>query len=838
MIGLVIVSHSAALADGVVELARGMGGPEVAIKAAGGLDMPDRPLGTDAQLVFNAIQEVYSPDGVLVLMDLGSALMSAEIALELLEPEQREHVALCEAPLVEGAVAAAVQARIGSSLSQVMAEARNALTAKAEHIGNASPLPEPNESTPTADAADLESATLVVRNRLGLHARPAARFVQEAGRFRANVSVQNLSTGTGPVNAKSINNVITLGVQQNHKIQITASGPQAQAALAALCALAANNFGDALEEELAAPVKTPEPVPTRNEAGALQGIAASPGIAVGAARRPAQGRAALQVPTHTATDPAAEWQAFLSALNNTRSDIETARAAVAQRGNASAAAIFEAHLLFLDDEALREPVQRAIFDQRINAAAAWQKAVATVAAQYRSLDNDYLRGRATDIEEVGAQVLAKLIPHAAETESQLINEPGILVTDELTAADTARLDPRLVLGLVTALGSSTSHSSILARSLGIPAIAGLGTALESITDGTTLIVDGGNGQLWVNPEAAVRATYEGRAKAALAQQQQAQAASAEPAVTRDGHRVEVAANIGSLADAQAAVAVGAEGVGLLRTEFLFLERQTAPDEEEQYAAYRAIAQTLAGRPLIIRTLDIGGDKPVAYLSQGTEANPFLGWRALRISLAQPEFFKTQLRAIVRAAAEFPVRVMFPMVAVLPEWEAARHWLDEARDEVRQAGHRVPDSLSAGIMIEIPAAAVQANQFARQVDFFSIGTNDLTQYTLAAERGNARVAALADAFQPAVLQLIRETAEAAHTQGKWVGVCGELAGEPAAVPLLVGLGIDELSMSAPAIPRAKQIIRSLELKSVQERALAALQLESAAQVREAFVPPAL
>ncbi len=832
MVGIVIVSHSYTLASGVEELARGMAGEAVPLKAVGGLDMPDHPLGTDAQLILNAIQEVYSPDGVLVLMDLGSALMSAEIALELLSPEEREHVVLCDAPLVEGAIAAAVQARIGSSLAQVQAEAKQALTAKIEHI-NASSAPEP-EMTTAAPATESESARLKVRNRLGLHARPAARFVQEAGRFKADVALTNLSTNAGPVNAKSINAVITLGVQQNHEIQINASGPEAAATLAALCLLASQNFGDELETA-PQPAQTASPVeaPGEVEPGALKGLAVSPGIVIGQARRTQASATQLTIPSYKVTNPDEEWQAFLAALEKTRVQIETTRNTVAQRADKETAAIFEAHLLFLDDDALQAPVHKAVFEEKKNAAESWNETVNQVANQYRALGTDYLRARAADVLEVGTQVLANLINKDGPAHTTLIAEPGILVAEDITAADTAGLDPKFVLGIITALGSSTSHSAILARTLGIPAVAGLGERLQAITEGLPLILDGNTGQVWPSPDAALKDKYEKLDEAAKAEQGRANAVRHEPAVTRDGARVEVAANIGSEADAVAAVEAGAEAVGLLRTEFLFLDRQTGPDEDEQYKAYRAIAQVLAGRPLIIRTLDIGGDKPVAYIRQVAEANPFLGWRAIRIGLAEPEFFKVQLRAIVRAAAEFPVRVMFPMVATLGEWSAVRGLLNEARDEVRRRNQVVPDKIETGIMIEIPAAAILADQFAKQVDFFSIGTNDLTQYTLAAERGNARVAELADAFNPAVLKLIEQTAKAAHANGKWVGVCGELAGDPLAVSLLVGLGIDELSMSSPAIPRAKQIIRTLDKAALQAQAQAALGMETAAQVRQAF-----
>jgi phosphocarrier protein FPr len=837
MIGLVIVSHSAKLAEGVVELARGMAGPEVPLAATGGLALPDQPLGTDAGLVLQAIEQVHSDDGVLVLMDLGSAVLSAEMALEMLSPEQRARVRLCEAPLVEGAIAAAVQARLGSSLDQVIAEARGALASKIVHLG-----PPPSSLQPSPAQVDEGQGAkvalrLVVSTRLGLHARPAARFVQTAARFpEVDIRVNNLTTGRGPVSAKSINAVTTLGVRQGHEIQITASGLEAEAALAALRLLAEDNFGDAPERE-----ELPRPESDQQKQGAvlhsafsllpsafLQGLPVSPGIALGPAWL--FRAAAPDIPTHTIADPQAEWEALITALEKTRVQIRATRDAVARRADADAAAIFEAHLLFLDDEALREPARAAVFDEKLNAAAAWQRSVEKVAADYRALDDDYFRLRAADVVDVGRQTLLNLLGAAT---TPTLTQPGILIAADLAPADTAHLDPELVLGICIAFGGPTSHSAILARTLGIPAIAGLGEAILNIADGDSLIMDGETGQVWPTPDPQLTAEYTRRAEAARAAQAEARAASSYPAVTRDGKRIEVAANIGSVKDARAAVSAGAEGAGLFRTEFLFLDRRIAPDEEEQFSAYRAAAEAMGGRPVVIRTLDVGGDKPLPYLDLGVEANPFLGWRAIRLCLARPDFFKIQLRAIVRAAAHFPIKVMFPMIATLAEWRAAQSLLAEARAEAQRAGHAIPERIETGIMVEIPAAALQAKQFAAEVDFFSIGSNDLTQYTLAAERGNPRVASLADAFQPAVLELIRQVAEAAHAHGKWTGVCGELAGDPLAVPLLVGLGIDELSMPPPAIPRAKQLIRALDYETARRQAQSALKLETPDAVRTLF-----
>jgi phosphocarrier protein FPr len=825
VIGIVIVSHSARLAEGAAELAHGMAGPEARLVAVGGLDLPEHPLGTDAALILQAIERVYSDDGVLILMDLGSALLSAEMALDMLTPERRAHVLLCDAPLVEGAVAAAVQARLGATLEQAAAEARSALGPKIAHLNLEAPaVGTAALSIVPGSRTKLHSLRLVVQNRLGLHTRPAARLVQTASRFQSDVQITNLSTGRGPASARSINAVATLGVRQGHEIEVAASGEDAEAALAALRELADQHFGDVDEDAILPPPAVTPSVPSG--ASTLAGIAASSGAAVGPARR--FRLAAPPIRALTGADPQAEWDSLLVAIERTRQQIEATRAAVARRTDPHAAEIFDAHLLFLDDDTLREPTRNAIFAGQASAAAAWQQAVDAVAAQYRALDDEYMRARSADVQEVGQQVLIKLLGGEASP----LAEPGIVIADNLTAADVARLDASRVLGICTASGSSTSHGAILARSLGIPAVVGLGSAILSLEDGTVLALDGDTGQVTIGPDEETTIRFR-------QQMERTRAApipvDAEPVTTRSGRPIEVAANIGSATEARAAVAAGADGVGVLRTEFLFLDRQIAPDEDEQYAAYCAIAEALQGRPIIIRTLDVGGDKPLPYIDQGREANPFLGWRAIRLCLDQPEFFKAQLRAIVRTAAEFPIKVMFPMIATLAEFRQASALLSEACAEVIAHGQAAPDRIETGIMVEIPACALQAAQFAPEVDFFSIGTNDLIQYTMAAERGNPRLTTLADGFHPAVLKLIRNVVEAAHAHGKWVGVCGELASDPLAVPLLIGLGVDELSMNAPAIPRTKHIIRALDDARVEATALSALNLATPDKVRALLHP---
>ncbi|GAB4573822.1 MAG: phosphoenolpyruvate--protein phosphotransferase [Anaerolineae bacterium] len=827
MVGIVIVSHSAKLAEGIAELARQMMQQPVALATAGGIDDPDNPIGTDPMRVFEAITSVYSEDGVLVLMDLGSALMSAETALEFLEPEQRERVLLCPAPVVEGTVAATVQASIGSSLQQVMDEALSALQAKIDQLAPVIGMP----TVPTAESRPVSEdglrLTLNVTNRLGLHARPAARFVSTASQFDAQITVTKAGK---TANARSINQIATLGVRQGDKILVEAHGPQAAQALAALQALANDNFGDIDEPEAPAKVQPSTTLRSEEQPGAITGIPASPGIAVGPV---VQYRPRLpEIPTVTASDPEAEWQRLHDAIRRAAAEIEQLKRDAAAHLDTGEAAIFDAHLLILQDPDLHEQAQAALRETRHNAERVWVNLIDATAASYRQLDDPYMQARAQDIEDVGNRVLRQLM--GVELPDLRFETPSILVARDLTPSDTARLDPERVLAICTETGGATAHSAILARALGIPAIVGAGPALAAIPDGQVIGLDGETGQIWTAPDETQLAALQTRRDAWLAEQQRRKEAARAPAITTDAHRIEIAANIGGPKDVTVAIQFGAEGVGLFRTEFLFMDRAQAPTEDEQLAAYRAVAEQMAPHPVIIRTLDIGGDKPLPYLPLGTEDNPFLGWRGIRFCLDQPDLFKTQLRAILRAnAATHNLKLMFPMVSALSELKAAKALLAEAAQELAQAGIEHDSSLEVGIMIEVPSSVAIADQLAREAAFFSIGTNDLTQYVMAADRGNARVADLADAFQPAVLRMVQQTVQAGHAAGIWVGMCGELAGNALAAPLLVGLGLDELSMSAPSIPAVKAAIRRVSMDEARRLAENVLAMDSAEAITEAL-----
>lgn len=559
----------------------------------------------------------------------------------------------------------------------------------------------------------------------------------------------------------------------------------------------------------------------------IRGIAASRGIAVGPSFhfRPAD----LTFGRRTVEDTDAEWARFQDAIETASEQMAQVCSIAEVECGPEDAAIFQAQAMMLEDPELLHAVRASIEGQCVNAEAALSDAVEAYAETLESLDDVYLSARSADARDVLTRVLRVLLG-VTESPTAELTIPSIILAHDLTPSDTVLLDKSLVLGFCTAEGGATSHTAILARGLGLPAVVGIGSDIETVPSDEMLVLDGTDGLLLVNPDEKTLEAYRGQQAATLAVLAQAQKQAFDPAITRDGHRVEVVANIGNVEGAWAALESGAEGVGLLRTEFLYLERTSLPTEGEQYEAYRAITDAIGDRPVVLRTLDIGGDKELPYLDLPQEANPFLGLRAIRLCLQRPELFRPQLRAALRAGAGYNLKLMFPMVATVAEIRLARAVLEECRAELIAEGCPVGEEMEVGIMVEVPAAALMADHLAAEVDFFSIGTNDLSQYVLAADRTNAQVAPLASAFHPAVLGLVRDVIVAAHVQGKWVGLCGELAGEPLAVPILLGLGLDEFSMNPPAIPLVKQIIRALTLEEAREIAQAVLRLDDPDAVR--------
>lgn len=486
----------------------------------------------------------------------------------------------------------------------------------------------------------------------------------------------------------------------------------------------------------------------------------------------------------------------------------------------------------LDDPAFYPKMEARVREKLEPAPRAVAEIVSQVASMLEGMNNDYMKERAADIRDIGNRLLACLSPGQSRGFTG-ITEPVILVADDLAPSDTVQLDPALVIGFITRTGGATSHTAILARSLGIAAIVGAGEGVDGIEDGDTLVLDGSAGLCIARPHETEAEQYRLRMQQDLERRQSLEVYAARPAMTADGARVELAANIGSAAEAETAVREGADGVGLFRTEFLFMNAPAMPGEEEQFRAYQEAARMMEGRPVIIRTMDIGGDKELPYLQLPKETNPFLGYRAIRVGLVRQELLRTQLRAVLRASAFGTVKVMFPMISGLQEWRQARTILTEVQGELRQDGIQFDEKMEVGIMVEIPSTAVLAERFASEVDFFSIGTNDLVQYTVAADRMNEHVAHLYDYFHPAVLQLIRMVIEASHTAGKWTGMCGSMAGDPLAAPLLLGLGLDEWSMEAGGLSRMKERLASLDRQECRELAKRILRLDTPQAVRQAL-----
>ena len=687
----------------------------------------------------------------------------------------------------------------------------------------------------------MKELELVIYNETGLHARPAKTFVGVAKKFKSKIKIAH---GKREVNAKSLISVLTLGVRYEGEIRISIDGEDEDEASVAI----EQAVLDGLGEEVSIPGSPGKPsvnghsgahaadaavvaeAHQQNGATASNQIEASEDVVVGVAASAGIAIAPLfqlvrkeLVVADQFSGVVSETQILTDALAEAQAEINQLVTDTASRTGSAEAEIFEAHLELLEDPELIEEVHAQIADQ-VSAARAWQTQVNAQAEMLAGLDDPLLAARSADMRDVGDRVLGIM---TGQKQEAIVwpESPIILLADDLTPSDTVALDKDKVLGFCTASGGPNAHAAILARALGLPAIVGAGERLLTLKDGENAILDGEVGTLTLRPSAELIASAWHKQRDLAERRAKAAESASESAITRDGHQIEIVANAGSLSDAKLAMASGAEGIGLLRSEFLFLERNDAPTEDEQFIVYRDIVSAMEKQPVIVRTLDIGGDKQVPYLDLPHEENPFLGVRGIRLCLNRPELFMPQLRAIVRSAEFGKVRIMFPMVSALSEFLTARKMVADVCAELK-----VP-MVEVGIMIEVPSAALMADIFAPYIDFFSIGTNDLTQYTLAIDRQHPTLSGQADGLDPAVLRLIARTADAAHAEGKWVGVCGELGADSRAVPILLGLGVDELSVSAPAVPTVKAQIRELNLKEAQALAQKALACSSAAQVRQ-------
>ncbi len=669
-------------------------------------------------------------------------------------------------------------------------------------------------------APDWPSLRIVLANAHGLHARPAKALSEIAQAFDGDIRVR-LDEQAAGVSAKSLSKLLALGARRGQTLIFSAEPGIAADALPAIEAAVREGLGETVEplpietQPLAAtPVARATPLPAPEAGARVQAVAASPGIAIG----PALLRL---VPTLEYAQQGQGREQERARLDQALTQIEAdIQRLIDASDEASVRDIFVTHQAMLRDPALREDVD-ARLAQGLSAEAAWNAEIEAAAQQQEALHDALLAERAADLRDIGRRVLARLCGVEAPREP---DEPYILVMDEVAPSDVASLNRQRVAGILTARGGATAHSAIIARALGIPAVVGAGEGVLALAQGTALLLDGDRGLVRVAPDAQTLEQAQREREANQLRRERAHAERLQPAVTRDGHAVEVVANIGASGETAEAVDLGAEGIGLLRTELVFMDHPQAPDQATQEAEYRRVLDALDGRPLVVRTLDVGGDKPLPYWPMPAEENPFLGVRGIRLSLQAPQLLETQLRALFASADGRALRIMFPMVGQVEEWRAARDMALRLREEIPVA------DLQLGIMIEVPSAALLAPVLAREVDFFSVGTNDLTQYTLAIDRGHPTLSAQADGLHPSVLRLIGMTVEAAHAHGKWVGVCGELAGDMLAVPLLVGLGVDELSVSARSIALVKARVRELELSHSQTLAREALLLDSAGAVR--------
>lgn len=560
----------------------------------------------------------------------------------------------------------------------------------------------------------------------------------------------------------------------------------------------------------------------------LKGIPASSGIAIGKAYRLVEPD--LSFTNTVVSNIEEEISRLHAAVDAAKADLNIIRERASIDLGEDKAAIFDAHLLVLSDPELLGAIEEKVKNEKMNAEAALKETADFFIGMFEQMDNEYMKERAADIRDVTKRVLAHLLGVKIPNPG-LIAEEAIIVAVDLTPSDTAQLNKQFVKGFTTDIGGRTSHSAIMARSMEIPAVVGTHSVTKEIQNGDFIIVDGVNGEVHINPTQEIIDHYKEAYENLQLQKEKWALLKNEPTVSSDGKQVELAANIGTPQDVEGVIENGGEGVGLYRTEFLYMERDQLPTEEEQFEAYKTVLERMEGKPVVVRTLDIGGDKQLPYLNLPTEMNPFLGFRAIRLCLEEQDIFRTQLRALLRASVYGNLKIMFPMIATLEEFREAKSILLEEKQALIDGGTRVSEDIEIGIMVEIPSTAVSARQFAKEVDFFSIGTNDLIQYTMAADRMNERVSYLYQPYNPAILTLVKMVIDAAHKEGKWAGMCGEMAGDEIAIPLLLGLGLDEFSMSASSILKARDQIKKLNSEEMQRLAEEALQLGTSGEVME-------
>ncbi len=791
MVAIVIVSHSLRLAQGIEELALQMSGGDVPLAIAAGIDDPQNPIGTDAIAIMYAIESVWSPDGVLVLMDMGSALLSTEMALELLSEEQRSAIYLLAAPVVEGAMSAVTSAAAGLSVTEIIAEVDLALCAKQQQLMPSPPAGEVIPAiSPINHCDEWQTFCWTIRNPHGIHARPAASILKVSAQYSANIIVIK---GDKRASTRSLNELAMLGVRCGDEIIFQAEGTDASDALKAIETLAKNHFGEAHLLASSEIPLTETPVVSAPVDGAISGLSVQNGIAIGPVKwftceRP-------EITQRTVDSPQEE-------LSRIESAIDIVVCELADKAAGPEGDIFAAHKMMLEDPEINRQLQQRLAKGK-QAEFAWLEVMQALAEQYCQAETLYLREREADIRDLTRQVLNQLC--GVSEQHFITTAPCILLANDLLPSQITSLNKAHILGICLHNGGTTSHTAILARAMGIPAIVKAAITPQNVRDNDTVILDGETGRLWLQPDEVTRLDLLQRAEAWRQQRDRQLADAMLPAVTQGGRKISVLANIGDLQDIDAALSHGAEGVGLLRTEFLFHDSATLPDEEEQFRVYCSVARVFGDKPVTIRTLDIGGDKPLPSYPLPTEDNPFLGLRGIRLCLAHPQIFIPQLRALLRAGKEYPtLQIMLPMVSTLEEVRAVKTLIHAQAKLLGLTAENLP---ALGIMIEVPAAVMIAEKLASEVDFFSIGTNDLTQYIMAADRGNSTVAKLVDYCNDAVINAIAMVCQAGRNNEIPVSMCGEMAGDIQQTARLLTMGIDKLSASPSRLPALKAAIRT-------------------------------
>lgn len=792
MIGIVLVSHSAKLAEGVKEIASEMANG-VLIEAAGGLDDFENSLGTDPMKIMTAIEKVYQDDDVLILMDLGSALMNAETAIEFLPEDMQKRIHLCSAPLVEGGIAAAVQAMIGASIEEVITEAKKSLESKMQLLSEESII-DIKFDTDTEENSGF-SFDIKVPNAYGLHARPASKMVYLAKGLdlEAKVSVDNKQW----YNAKSINNLSLLGAKKDDTLYFRLKGSDAELFKEKIQQFQRENFGD--EPEFEIPNETETALPD----GAW-GTPSSPGIGIGKAIVVRYKPFVLE--KVYCDSPSKERVRFLKGLDMARREIEENKRRLSSVLSNKDIKIFDAHIAFLEDIELQNLIFNQIEFEKVTLEKAWWDQTQVIISRFEKSSNLYIKQRATDIRDIQSLLLRQISDNVPELECDF-SEPVVVMLDNIQPSDVLKLDPEKVKGILLAEGNENAHTSILARSLGIPAITAMKDNLSKIKEGEMIIIDGRSGKILLDPKSKEWKELKQEKENTEAEKERLVKEAQEKVSTESGISVEVLANVTGFKDAHTALENGADGVGLFRTELYFMQKKQAPTQEDQIKLYTEMASLFDTKPFTIRTLDIGGDKPIPYLPMDKEENPFLGARGVRYCLANKELFKTQLKAILQAAYLCPnIQVMYPMISTLEELQEVKTLLKDCKNELLKEAKPFKIDLSEGMMVEVPSAVLLADKFAKQVNFFSIGTNDLSQYLLAADRGNAKVKSLISSDDASVLNAIEIVVKAAKNQEIPVSICGEIASNYEILPKLIKLGIDKLSVNAMQVPYTKQKIK--------------------------------